>query len=137
MTTTHATMTNQEAFDKALQGIRGQNYVRSVDEDGSCAYRSDVTAECKVRCGVGHLIPDELYSAELEGRGVPELRRLSIFEPIAGLFTSPGALELLISIQVAHDECLARSPLSFEEEMQRTANRFGLVYTPNPALPLV
>ena len=47
-------LTNQEIFDKALFGIRAQNYQRSV-YDYSCRYRG----ENGTKCAVGHCIDDE------------------------------------------------------------------------------
>lgn len=33
-------MTKQEVFEKAVRGIAGQNWEKSVNDEGDCVYRS-------------------------------------------------------------------------------------------------
>ena len=55
-------MTAQEAFDKAVAGVRAQGYQISMDEKTNCVYRGPNG----LRCAVGHLIPDELCQPAFE-----------------------------------------------------------------------
>lgn len=48
-------MTNQEMFDKAVKGLRSQNYNRCVSEDGGCQYTSD---DGKMHCAWGWVDTD-------------------------------------------------------------------------------
>ena len=89
-------MTQQEAFDRVVQGVRAQNYVQSLIDDDSCAYRG----EGGTRCHAGHLIPDRLYDPSWEGESiggllahVPELQEH--FEGLSDRF--------LRSLQSLHD----------------------------------
>jgi len=54
-------MTPQEIFDKAVDGMLKQG-VQSMNECGSCVYRSSDG----LKCAVGHVIPDELYDPGMD-----------------------------------------------------------------------
>ena len=59
-------MTNQEIFDKIHQHLLTQR--TAAIKNGSCAYRAGPKA-----CAVGALIPDSLYTPEIEGASVATL----------------------------------------------------------------
>jgi hypothetical protein len=58
-----------DAMNTGLQGIakQGQYSIKELDTGYSCRYRFDETAECPIRCLIGHCIPDENYIPEMEG----------------------------------------------------------------------
>lgn len=53
---------HQNAFDKVWKHFVVEKNLKSVSINQKCVYRADYTAECKTRCAIGVLIPDELYS---------------------------------------------------------------------------
>ena len=57
-------MNRQEIFDKIYLHLIEQGR-KSIDSDGQCMYRSPDGDKCAIGC----LIPDELYTPELEGNG--------------------------------------------------------------------
>ena len=91
-------MTNQEAFDIAAVGMIKQGARSLVDPgpDGSnaCAYRG----EDGMKCGVGFLIPDELYDEDMEGLNAEGLIKRW---PSLGL---EDVAVLCTEIQAMHDE---------------------------------
>lgn len=54
-------MTNQELFDKVVRAIVKQGR-GSINSEGLCVYRGPDG----LKCAVGHIIPDELYSPLIE-----------------------------------------------------------------------
>lgn len=90
-------MTNvaQEIFDRVAEGLLGQGGPSMSDRfDETCAYRG-VDGR---KCAIGHLIPDEKYFPDLEGKCVSDGNVL---------LTLPLAyqchLALLELLQDAHD----------------------------------
>lgn len=123
-------LTNQEIFNKALFGIREQNYKQSDNRD-SCAYRGNNGT----KCAVGHCI-DDATAERWDALGDSSIR--SIFhhspEEYSKVFDNEQ-LPLLADLQAVHDTTL--DPLSFafgqaefEQEMKNIARGFNLVYTP-------
>jgi len=119
-------LTNQEIFDKALFGIRAQNYQRSV-YDYSCRYRG----ENGTKCAVGHCIDDEtaavwdkLTDTTISGIAVNVKIRES-FEKFFNL----EQIKFLMQLQRAHDVSLSGSVPIFENAMQNIAISHGLHYT--------
>src|SRR5690348_4139130 len=109
-------MTLQEIFDKVGVHLLTQNeQAMARDEDGerNCAYRAEGDRGM-LKCAVGCLIPDELYTPVIEGFGVmPEMgssnnsvaesRRLySILEQLE--LDEPPQLRLLEQLQKLHDD---------------------------------
>ncbi len=54
-------ITIQQAFNTAVTGLYAQGAV-SIGEDGNCAYRNPIG----LKCGVGFLIPDNVYQENFE-----------------------------------------------------------------------
>jgi hypothetical protein len=52
----------QEVFNKVYLGLAGQYFERSINGHGVCAYRGHSWR----KCAIGHLIPDALYSCEMD-----------------------------------------------------------------------
>ncbi len=90
-------MTVQEAYEKAVNGVIDQGGF-SYDV-GLCLYRDD----CGKKCAIGHIIPDSLYCAELEGNTVSEICVRTVLKRlIEGLDARAAAL--FRKIQTIHDE---------------------------------
>lgn len=57
-------MNLQKMFDDVWNGLKSQNFNRSVDaKHGDCLYRG----ANNMKCAAGHIIPDHLYDGEMEG----------------------------------------------------------------------
>lgn len=142
--------TPQEAFDKAVAGLRAQNYERSFAH-GMCLYR----APGGNKCAVGHLIPDELYFPGLENAGArqivdgnlctePETAEDQRKLEVLGDMLRP-TVGMLAHLQRLHDGdrdyntgVLKPIPTrEFEAGFAAIAARFGLVYTPPVTSPEV
>jgi hypothetical protein len=112
-------MTPQQAFTAAVCGLASQNWERSTRPHpigiNACRYRGDDGR----RCAVGWLIPDELYTEEMEGEaadGVADLLGV----------TDRALVVLLEDMQDTHDT--SRSYLSMREHFKRIADRYGLAW---------
>ena len=115
-------MTNQEAFDRALQGIRAQGY-RQSGSGGVCMYRGPDG----LKCGVGHCIPDEEYRAMFEQKAIHVLFQQGVvISSLVGVDR-----RLLNQLQRAHDSLLGGyNYFPWERRMQEIALQSGLKYTP-------
>lgn len=80
----------QEVFDFVLGKLREQKVQARNVYNTVCAYRG--AGGCK--CAVGWLIPDEVYSEQMEGNRVGALALEGGFEE---------HMDLLIQLQYAHD----------------------------------
>lgn len=61
----------QEIFNDVWAGAKAQGFVQVVDAaDGACAYRGGKN-NC-LKCNAGHLIPDEAYTADIEGTSIDD-----------------------------------------------------------------
>ena len=79
----------------------------SIAKD-TCRYRRNLEADCAVRCGIGHAIPDRFYDRQLDASGT------SIAEVMdGGDFQDEGSIawvfancdrEILADIQSCHDD---------------------------------
>lgn len=117
-------MTAQEIFDTVVRALREQG-MPSMDEN-ECRYRTEGDNGNTLKCAVGHLIPDDVYSRGLEGYTVnseefqPTLDRLGLTEHMA----------LLRDLQYAHDDAALfwKTPFidTFLANAREVAARFGL-----------
>jgi hypothetical protein len=134
-TTVPAVLTAQQAYDKALFGIRQQNYEQSASAGGTCAYRG----EAGMKCAVGHCIDDETaikWDKGVRGSTNKQFGIGHMFEYDKETylkFFQESDVELLRKLQDIHD----RIPITdrgygqyFEAKMQELAEDFNLVYTP-------
>lgn len=114
-------MTNQEAFDKAVAGLAAQGFTRSVHL-GGCQYRGPNGK----KCALGHLIPDELYDPDMEGK-LADHDRMRASLQIIGIDDT-----LACSLQDAHDNVYlsggeyADVPETMRVMLRRVADKFGL-----------
>lgn len=107
-------LTDQQIYDTVVTHLWTQN-ARSVAPEGySCRYYDKATGN---KCAVGCLIPTELYSWKLEGRGVrtlkfsheSECRKVAKF---LGVTISNTKTFLLVELQGFHDEVFKPLPAS-------------------------
>lgn len=141
--TTYTQLTNQEAFDRALFGLRKQGRPSRM-KAGSCAYRGDEGR----KCGVGFCIDDDKLARLMDdpsGDGDTSIGWLLQGEEFRELNLILGnvSLELLTRIQIAHDDyfgdfeadgespAVAMAP--WEAYMSGIATEHNLTYTPPEA----
>src|SRR5581483_987856 len=111
-------MTNQDVLNRVWEWFVTMRHQRSAIKTGDpllgykCCYRSPRNT----RCGVGCLIPDELYKDNFENTNVcyiikhnPDIRAL-----FAGVDSN-----LLHDVQVAHDEYAPEAKKGFANHMKR------------------
>lgn len=122
--------TNQEIFDKALFGIRQQNYAQS-SKFSTCVYRGNNGT----KCAVGHCIDDETAKKwdTFSDSSIQQVFQIDE-EGFMKIFDE-SQIELLAALQYCHDcfldVCISGSgEESFENHMKLLAQQFNLVYTP-------
>lgn len=101
-----------DLFKAAWLGLKAQGFVRSMSKDfGHCRYRGD--GGCK--CAIGHFIPDEAYSEDMECKsGVSVLALLGYIPGEDERTMATMERKLFIrQLQISHDE--GKIP----EEMER------------------
>lgn len=108
-------------------------YQRAVNENGHCQYRADGK-----KCAVGALIPDDLYTSDLDtgynGGGYP-VQTGTVADTLAsaGWRVYPQALKMYAQAQECHDDALDirlnGSPDNFERRMRSLACCYNLTYT--------
>lgn len=108
-------MTKREALDRMLAHFSapGAQLGLGTEPGGTataCIYRADGDASSTVRCSVGVLIPDEIYSPSMEGMDATGLaREFPILRDVLGL-----PFSWLTRVQNHHDK-LARHERPVEE----------------------
>lgn len=122
-------MKMQALFDRMVNALTLQNAV-SVSNNGrtsNCMYRGDNGN----KCAVGHLIPDHMYSRDMDtGMSVSTL--LSNFPELQDYLLADdlpyeGSVNFLADMQCTHDQ----APVyMWPQRFQDIADRFGLVYSP-------
>lgn len=117
------TLTNQEIFDKALNGIRNQNYQPSMSGD-ACQYRGpNGTA-----CAVGHCIPQEV-AEEWDRMLDSTIRSVSTEKPEEyNQYFTKEQTSFLSDLQFIHDRKLRHGSDFFETEMSNLAIKYQLEY---------
>ena len=135
----------QELFDRGLAGIRQQGCRSS--KDGACKYRLRTDDGRTLKCAVGHIIPDTIYTPRME----------NFIDVVWDEFDSLRTLigqenyKLACAMQRAHDratdgyerewvlssEELSDLSLDSQEEyvekaFEKVAERFGLTYVRLP-----
>ena len=109
-------MNNQQAFTIVARHLLTQNSA-SLDKGGdNCLYRGTDNKKCAIGC----LIPDELYTADMEGIAVTSL--LTKFSSLGQLFKDiyPSMLD---DLQTIHDY---RQVESWKTELQKLAATLNL-----------
>jgi hypothetical protein len=126
-------MTNQEVFDKVAIHLLTQNkksiHPKSSGNIGTCLYRGPDG----LKCAVGAMIPDELYSPTFEGLTISDLAALDSSENTTTRNRAIKLMEyfrkehisiaLLRSLQSVHDRY---SPVDWPYELSREAKMYEL-----------
>lgn len=120
-------MNIQDMFEFVFKKLYQQNR-RSVDSNTSCSYRGFDGA----RCAVGWLIPDEIYSPEMEGYKISGIvGKYSLTDNIYGLPSEiTQNLNFLASLQGAHDWKIIDYE-NFREGLCKTFKSVGIEYKLN------
>lgn len=119
-------MTNQEVFNKVythlltqMEPCKSTSLACIMDEEGNpiaeCAYRGPNGLKCAIGC----LIPDSLYSRSMENNSIKHLIDTNL--SIKNLFSSASE-DLLIHLQFIHDEYSVESWKSSLEELAQEHN---------------
>jgi len=134
---TFQTVDKQAIFDHVVTGLfeqGGPSIGKMIDSERTiCLYRSEGR-----KCAGGHLIPDSLYTPEIEGRTIDFV--LKDFD------LESNHLALFRALQVAHDTCSDTTPgrkswadmpkslgkklLEVAEEFHLNTNVLSIYYTP-------
>jgi hypothetical protein len=110
--------TLQSVFDKVATHLLSQN--EKSEHDGECLYRDEKGNKCAVGC----LIPDNLYSPEIEGAGVLDGHIAGILsKSIVGYDTVVE--DLLFHLQDLHD---CADPHEWKDGLRNIAIHFGLEF---------
>lgn len=112
--------TLQQVFDHVLKALRKQGKA-SVDTQGNCFYRTPEG----LKCAAGHCIPDDLYRPSFENESIDKL--INSYSLVLPWMTSEH-IPLMIALQSAHDIDLGHRITSWEKEMKKIAEKFGLMY---------
>lgn len=92
-------MSIQEAFDKAVLGVVQQGDL-AITAHGSCFYRSRSRNDNR-KCAIGHLIPDDKYNSDFEGRGAQYTTIAKLIKTIVDV--SDVQYDIFVDLQRAHD----------------------------------
>lgn len=103
-------MSYQDIFDKVAKHLLTQGE-RSESGFIGCVYRTPNGMKCAIGC----LIDDEIYTPEIEGKSVDQL---SIFTNL-----SEKKRDLLIFLQMVHDDYSVKE---WSHELGRVASMFDL-----------
>lgn len=119
----------QQVFDLVLFALRkqGTRSLTRVNLELTCAYRG----EGGVKCAAGHLIPNELYEDDMEGKPISLL--LDRYPQVAELFSEEASDPAFLSdLQACHDQTPGSGAGfldGFNLRMERLAARHCLHYS--------
>lgn len=115
--------TAQQWFDKAVKKLSEQKE-QSIDENGDCLYRGPG----KLRCAIGHLIPNRIYTKEMElssvGGVFDSFPEIDEYLTISG-FKRWEAIDFFSDLQFIHDEY---DPKRWPTEWKDIAEKYDLEY---------
>lgn len=116
------TMNKQEIFDTVYKALLEQG--ESSVNNGVCAYRGPNGT----KCAVGHLIPDDLYEPEFEGKNILGIHN-SILESIFQVDDINPYLTFIFDLQQAHDNTLNYHGLeAWKREMKSITKSYNLEF---------
>lgn len=132
-------MNAQELFNGALSGVRSQNYECAAESTRhgvtQFKYKVEKPDGSVIKCSIGHLIPDAMYSPKLEGSPVGYIFAHDDEEPFKQVVELLGKENqaLLKSLQSAHDSMDEESTREeraayFENRMSGIAKFYRLRY---------
>jgi hypothetical protein len=119
-------MNRQDIYNKVRKHLLTQQEQSFCDDGETCAYRNSKG----LKCAIGALIPDELYSVSWETMGIAEVlisnKRLLVHFEVE----CDADVDFLESLQNVHD---TQSPMVWEHELNAFAYRYGFeVEDPTP-----
>src|SRR3546814_17046247 len=121
---TCVTFNHQEALNRAVRGIVAQGQL-AKNEDDDCLYRGPNNT----KCGVGHLIPDNLYREGIARLDVAQLDLDALIDPP---LATPPDTDFLIALQIypqhthACETCLSRpADLARGTDLEKTDRESG------------
>lgn len=92
-------ISKQETFNLIATHLMNQE-IKSISETGSCKYYGPD----ELKCAIGCLIPEELYSKELEGQSVRSLIQSSeLLHNELAIILKKHDIRLLVALQDIHD----------------------------------
>jgi hypothetical protein len=125
-------LTNQQIFDKALYGIRGQDYKPAKNKHTGCKYLTTNIAGEELRCAVGHCLPRDVATRWDDALPDQDTDILTMSEAhpedFQALF-SEDQIQFLTDLQTAHDNYLPSTDI-WAIRMQEIADLYNLTYTP-------
>lgn len=116
-------MNRREVFEKVKAWPLRPDFKRSVSISQMCAYRGTDGN----KCAIGLLIPDELYTPEMEGHTVRAL--VKAFPFLRGVLSieNDEDLEFLTKLQITHDVAYQENADEYRKE---DLNAIELVHFP-------
>lgn len=128
----------QQLFDRAVAGLARQGFQQSFDEaQDTCAYRGSEG----MRCAMGHVLPDDKYQPEFEGKNAKDLMishtvgdepELTVYDllqvPVseARQVDEHEIIDFLYELQQCHDSHLSMSAGGMRRQLQWLADEHGL-----------
>lgn len=120
-------MNHQEIYDRVKTHLLTQNRKSKDSRMQICAYRGDNGVSCALGC----LIPDDVYSPAMEGRGIPivtETLRVNddyavLHDALMASGLGPETWDLLRELQMIHD---SDHTSEWEWRLKDVARGFGL-----------
>ena len=113
-------MNLQQVFDKVSNHLLTQN--RKSMEDGDCSYHSSDGTKCAIGC----LIPENMYTEEMEGNSVSSSLVNGALHPIS---VKGDMHDMLCDLQSVHDNLW---PTEWTKALLRLAITYKLFFTPLP-----
>jgi hypothetical protein len=120
-------LTKQEAFDRMVRGLRDQGWRKSTFPDGRCAYRG----EGGLKCAIGHLIPDEKYTSNMDNAWSP----YGVLCEVKISVEDQRPWSFLSDCQNAHDD--AHNRLDMHQRLQAVAAEYSLTFPTDCIAPEV
>lgn len=124
-------MSLQEVFDKAVFGLKAQNYKKSINPaTGKCRYRF-LDHDELLKCPAGHLIDDCDYKSEFEDKityyeGLDHASQANVCSKFFASRYSREECILIDSLQQVHDSSENKDWLI--SGLKDLANRYGLSF---------
>ena len=118
-------MTRQEIFDKAAGGVIKQGKRSALLVYGYQLARYHAAKD--IKCPVGHLILDEFYREELEGRGLASSNTM-VCDALINSGVDVKDFDILRELQIAHDKIWGTEDFmpTFISKAKQVAQEFNL-----------
>jgi hypothetical protein len=116
-----------EVFAAAWLGLKAQGFQRAVIDAGTAGTNCRYRAPDGRKCAIGHFIPDEEYTADMEMKSGPVILEMLGYEMHdSGDLGSFERRIFLRQLQTAHDE--GRTPAEMEMMLRALAkfNHFSI-----------